>query len=348
MMRVAVSYTLLTEVPQVEALRAEWDALLTRSRCNRAFSASAWFLTACQVFPAQHPHVLIARRGAELAGVLPLVRVPDEGDELRFPTFLNDYNDVIVTEGDLEVATGLLKLALSQLGAGRRLLLRRLRDDSTCVHVLRQREPTWDSVREFQERQTSHYILLPPSGLDAYFQAKSKNFRHEYSRALRRAEAGGATVEELTPASFPPGQLPELFLALHLSRFEEQSGFRGAEAQQFTRHVLPLLFREQRMRVFALSVGERRLAIDLCMLGPNGLCTWNGGFLPEAAEWSPGKLFFHRWLCESYTGGFPELDLMRGSQEWKLRCATHHREVGRWEFPTPPDLRRTQCHQPTS
>jgi CelD/BcsL family acetyltransferase involved in cellulose biosynthesis len=330
MMRPAVTSTLLTGVSQVEGLRAEWDALLARSRCNRAFSSSAWFLTACRILPAQSPHVLIARRGTELSGILPLVHVHGEGDELRFPTFLNDYNDVIVAEGDLDVAVGLLELALSQ--PRHRLVLRRLRDDSACVHALRQLAPSRDPVSEFQERQTSPYILLPPLGPDAYFRAKSKNFRHEYSRALRRAEAGGAIVEELTPSSLPPSQLPEVFLTLHLSRFEEQSGFRGAEAQQFTRSLLPTLFQEQRMRVFGLKAGGRLLGIDLCMLGPDGLCTWNGGFLPEAAVWSPGKLFFHRWLHESYTLGSQELDLMRGSQEWKLRCATHRREVGHLEF----------------
>ena len=43
-----IEYDLLTDLDEIEALSPEWEELLSRSHCNRAFSSVSWYLAACR------------------------------------------------------------------------------------------------------------------------------------------------------------------------------------------------------------------------------------------------------------------------------------------------------------
>src|SRR6185503_3661789 len=60
--QVALDYSVLTDLCAIAALSAEWDELLARSRCNRAFSCSKWYLATPYLLPHLEPLVLVARR----------------------------------------------------------------------------------------------------------------------------------------------------------------------------------------------------------------------------------------------------------------------------------------------
>jgi len=77
---------------------------------------------------------------------------------------------------------------------------------------------------------------------------------------------------------------------------------------------------------------SRVLAMDLCMRGRNSLCSWNGGRLPEAAQWSPGRMLFAAGIEHAMASGLEEYDLLRGSHEYKASWATHSRTIGKLEF----------------
>jgi hypothetical protein len=65
----------------------------------------------------------------------------------------------------------------------------------------------------------------------------------------------------------------------------------------------------------------------------NGLCTWNGGYAPEAAPWSPGRLLLAAGINKACALGYQEYDLLRGVQDWKARWANRIRDVGRLQIP---------------
>ena len=79
-----IEYHLLTDLDEIEALSPEWEELLGRSRCNRAFSSVTWYLAACRAQPHLLPCVATARRDRALAAVLPLALKPN-GDA-AFPS----------------------------------------------------------------------------------------------------------------------------------------------------------------------------------------------------------------------------------------------------------------------
>jgi len=68
------------------------------------------------------------------------------------------------------------------------------------------------------------------------------------------------------------------------------------------------------------------------MRGWNSLCSWNGGFLPDAAQYSPGRLLFAAGIEHAIASGLEEYDLLRGSHAYKASWATHSRTIGKLEF----------------
>jgi CelD/BcsL family acetyltransferase involved in cellulose biosynthesis len=107
-----LDFQVLRELSDVATLAPEWDSLLERSPCNRAFSSSRWFIATCRHNPSLQPNVVIARRGKALAGILPLV-LTNEAQVAAFPNYLSDYSDAIAPANDPVVVAGLLTYACS-------------------------------------------------------------------------------------------------------------------------------------------------------------------------------------------------------------------------------------------
>lgn len=318
-----VTYREYSEFSQVEAFSGQWDTLLESTTCNQAYSSAVWLLSWCKADSSFSPCVISAWRGAQLVGVLPLVDVAGTG-RAEFPP--SDYNDIITRPGDNCVVEGMLDYAL---GMGRTLVLKNLRLDSNCYRAIAESRP--DLIEKFQIDHECFYISLAGS-YDEYLASRSKGLRDDVRRHERKARQDGLAVIALSPEGFSPELLPELFLSLHLARLRGESSFNRPERQAFVMAVLPELFRKGRIRPFVLTAGEKVVAIDICWAGPRGLCTWNGGFLPEAEKYSPGTLILAEQLRQSFALGMEEFDWLRGSEPYKARWATGARSTGRFDF----------------
>jgi CelD/BcsL family acetyltransferase involved in cellulose biosynthesis len=327
---VALAYGVLDDLREIEALSAEWDALLERSPCNRAFSSSAWYVTACRVTPALSPYLFTARRGAALVGILPLA-VDGDAKEAVFPSKMSNYNDVVAEGDDSAAAAGLLRQAFTGARPYERLNLWWVRKSSNAARAARLLAAAGEVGEAFRVERDYAYLKLPPS-YEEFLKGRSRAFRKSLLRAQRKAEDDGLRVRELTPDEFPPDELPETFLRLHLARFGERSCFQRPDNLTFARLALPLLYARRQMRVFALLRGEEVVGIDLSMAGAASLCTWNGGFLPEVEDWSPGRLVIDAGVRRACELGLGEYDLLRGAYDWKMSWADSVREVGRLEF----------------
>jgi CelD/BcsL family acetyltransferase involved in cellulose biosynthesis len=324
----ALEYHVLRDLSQVKALASQWERLLAQSECNRAFSSSNWFLAWCRHHPQLAPFVLIANRGPELAAVLPLVL--RENSAIDFPSPMCDYNDMVTSVGDLDAQCGLLEYAISQASAYQ-MTFSNVRPDSNCVQALRAMPETRAVKADYQPDKNCFYIQLPDT-FAGYLATRSHIFRKGLGRIQRSMQKSGLVVRHLTPEHISPPEVAELFLSRNLSRFGSKSGFASQSVQEFIRELLPSLFVEGKMAAFVLVDGSQTLAIDLCMRGWNSLCSWNGGFLPEAAQWSPGRLLFAAGIEYAAASGLQEFDLLRGSHAYKTSWATHSRNIGPMEF----------------
>jgi CelD/BcsL family acetyltransferase involved in cellulose biosynthesis len=321
-----LTYQVLDTLADVEEISAEWDLLLARSPCNRAFSCSRWFLVSCILNESISPHVIVARRGTAIMGVLPLVLINDS-KIATFASELSDYNDVVSNENDHSVLVGLLEYAKSLTVSYERVVLSRVRRDSNCFRAAEILEREDSNKPVFHATGTCSYVDLSLS-YEEYLRTRSKSFRKGLKRAQRNAESSNIAVRELDPTNFPPRRLPEEFLSLNLDRWGAKSYYKSGFVESFVLKLLPDLFSQRRMRAFALMKEERLLGLDLCMVGANSLCSWNGGFLSEAARWSPGKLLIDAGIRQAYAGKFEEYDLMRGDEAYKKSWANNAREIG--------------------
>jgi CelD/BcsL family acetyltransferase involved in cellulose biosynthesis len=318
----------VTDLGEVEALAPPWEALLERSRCNRAFSSPRWFLASCQVMAERRPYLVVARIGRELAGVLPLW-VDAASRTAEFGALLADYSDIVADAAAPEIPAALLAFAGRAPHPFDRLLLRRLRPDSCCRQALPLLAPA--AGRHLLDSRVCPYARLPPSFAE-YLRGRGERLRKGLRNAANRAARQGAAVRELTPAELPGGALADAFLTLHDERFGGRSCFAVPAHRRLAAAVLPPLFAAGRVKVFGLLRGKELLGVDVCPLAPDSLCIWNGGFAREAAAWSAGKLLIAAEIACACRLGLAELDLLVGVESYKLTWTTHLRGLADLEI----------------
>jgi len=323
-----LAFQVLTELSEIARLCDEWDALLARSVCNRAFSSAQWFVASCVANPSFQPYVIIARKGAELAGVLPLVLIDEV---LTFPSYLTDYSDAIVARDDFAVVAGLLDYARAAPNGYRRLVLRHIRRDSNCMHAILMQKNGSEAGNAFREMVSCYYLRLPAT-YDDFLKTKDSRFRRRLKRLQALAHDRNFVMSELRPDNFPANKLADVFLSLHLARQTVRSCFESAAAQTFAREVIPDLFKKGIVRACALLAGDGVVAIDLYTMGDQSLGAWNGGFLPAVDHCSPGKLLINAGIKLACALGLDEYDFMRGTEDYKNSWASDSRSVGSIEL----------------
>jgi len=320
--------SVLGDIPSIEALAPEWDALLDRTGCNRAFGSAAFYLATARAF-AVAPRPIAARRAGRLIGLFPLFAT---SSGLGFLRDFADHKDMLVEPGDEAAARALLLRALDEAGGGS-LVLRNLHERSTCARLVAGLHELGCSATRLAD-VPSYQARLPP-GEAAYAAALGHNLRATLRRALRRAAERGVTIAELHPGACDPAELPDLFLRLHAERLGPDTILTRDVGRAFLRAALPPLFAQRRLRVMALHDGERVIAIDLCMVGATSLCTWNTGFLADAAPLSPGHLLFNAELDLARSLGLAELDFLSGDQPYKVRWANASSRITAFEVVRP-------------
>jgi biotin carboxylase/CelD/BcsL family acetyltransferase involved in cellulose biosynthesis len=314
-----IACEILTSREKIEAVAADWGALLARSRCNRAFGGPSWYLAALEAHPELSPSVVVASRAGCLAGVLPLAW-DDVSNAARFATVLSDYNDLVVADGDMAAARRLMIFARARFP---NLELSCVRADSDCASAEAR-------AASFGEKKYPCPFADLSHGYDSWLASRHPNFRRQLGQVARRAERGHVRVDRLDPGQEQGAKLARFFLEMQHERFGERSVFlRDPAAKAFLEAALPRLFREGRALVFGLSAQGQRIGVNICMLGANSLGYWNAGFRSGYLGFSPGTLMLHAALREACALGLAEFDLLRGREAYKQKWRTGEREIGR-------------------
>jgi CelD/BcsL family acetyltransferase involved in cellulose biosynthesis len=326
---VPLQYRVYSDLSEIKALSRQWDALLSASACNKAFGSLEWYLASCHVQGSLEPYLLTATQGPEITGVLPLA-LDSQSGMLVFPHCANDYNDVVVRRDSLDRAAGLLEHATS-LCKGRRMFLAKLRPDSDCARAAALFNGKPHLECRFRKTKAYSYIELPAS-FDDYLASRSRLSRRNVKYALRKTEANGLVMRELSPREFDPMLLPEMLIRFAIDRQDEKSFFRLAYAQAFVREVLPSLFIKGYLKVFAMLKEGKAAAMDFYFFTHSGLTAWNGGFMPEIERLSPGTALLAFAIRQAIAMGFREFDFGEGDEAYKKHWTNKEYVVGEMEL----------------
>lgn len=303
-----------SDLSQIAELSHSWDRLLASSACNQAFASPEWYSASCHMNKESMPYLVVAMRGEEICGLLPLSVAPD--GIASFPHFGNDYNDLVVKDHDPRHAAVLLSYAATAFHGIKRLVLSRLRPDSVCLQALPLLAADCSLTCSVRAINSFPCIDLPCS-FSEYLASRSKVFRKNIKRAFNKIALNGLVTEELLPNQFDALALAELFISLSISRHKQRSFLQDPAARCFVRSVMPAIFTKRSLRAFVLRKDDQVLALDLCAVRSGGFVTWNGGFLAGAEPWSPGKVLFAFGIKKAIELGLQEYDFTEGRESYK-------------------------------
>ncbi|MEL6864780.1 MAG: GNAT family N-acetyltransferase [Bacteroidota bacterium] len=323
--KMTIKTKLVQDSTELETIASDWDRLVSSSSCNRAFSSWIWYRETLAVFPSVHPFVWLAYEGKQLVGICPMVR--DEARaRISFPNGLSDYNDLILARGRTDIAKLLLLAMEASIPRGFNLVLFFIRPNSICQQVLQTLLPKDQLAQMIEDQRPCPYLELKED-YNFFLQNQKKRFRKHLRSAHRKIKAKQIILQKLDPIEVTGKTVSESFFHLHESRFGPASKLIHGLFRQYLERVIPALFDQGLLHVFALLKNERIIAIDLCTEGDQSLCSWNSGFLPEAAPYSPGRLVISKGIEWAYEMGLKEYDMLRGAEAYKLDWTNQIRYV---------------------
>ena len=258
-------------------LRPAWEALLAASDADTIFLTPAWMECWWRVYGGSRtPAFVVARRGAEVAAIVPLVVVEERWKDrlplrtLRFAgdgTFDSDYLDVIAAAGE---DGSLVDQAWTWLRAhGPRFDWARLNEIPVTSPRYAALRGTLERRGEFAEEERIGCVVAAlPGTWDAYLASLKPRMRTKV-RSLRRvleekhrvAFSSCATPEELDR------RLPSLF-DLHERRWKQrgQPGVFGSERKRaFYAEISRVLLAGGGLQFHTLEVDGVPVAHQFCM-----------------------------------------------------------------------------------
>jgi CelD/BcsL family acetyltransferase involved in cellulose biosynthesis len=320
----------IAELPKLDPLQAEWDALALASQLPLMAPACvmAWWRHLAP--PAAEPRVVAVRDNGTLVGLAPFyVDLAGRGGRLglRLP--------------GIELGGRLAPLAAArheQAVAG--ALAAALADPSLCpdlvalegmpltvdwASMLREAWPARlrPASRRYQVSGCPT-VSLQAASFDAWLSAKSSNFRGEMRRLRRQFAAAGGTTRSSTPESLRSDI--DIFVRLHDSRWEARGGSSFVKLGARLPAVLndigqALLRREGRLRMRLLEVEGEPISAQLFLAAGGCVLYINGGWDERFATLKPSMLGILAVIEDAFARGEDHVDLGLGDQHYKQRFA---------------------------
>jgi hypothetical protein len=343
--------------PFAEIPRETWDGLVTRSPAATPFSAWGFHRAWWDAYADNaHEEVLAlvpvdAPPGADPLAIVPLMHrhEVEESDSLTHTTMRHrranhltpvpptakaiffgasyhaDYATILAAPADLRrVADALAAyLAGPDCGDWDVVDLRRLRcadpAGETLAAVMLPMEASHGWTVTLEREDVCPVVSFPEGAdMDGFLATLGKKARHEIRRKVRRAEAIGEI--RLDDAQDPSTDL-EAFIELHQKRWGADGLFPptpgGEQSRVFARRLFELLGADGPIRLTFLTVGGKRIAAGIHLIGDDRILYYNAGIDPDARELSPGVLMVYAYVQRALTEGISQLDFLRGDESYK-------------------------------
>jgi CelD/BcsL family acetyltransferase involved in cellulose biosynthesis len=297
------------------ALEPEWWELWSACPAATPFHSPAWLLPWRRHFRDGELLTMTLHRDSRLAGLLPLFRYggPPEPRLLPLGAGNTDYLGGLfhpdITPADLSAL-------LARLSPRTPLDLPNLRPDAPLLNA-----PAPAGWTEERIAQAPCPILPLPSDL-------SRSMRQNLRTCHNRAERAGTLRFETAAAPDRVAPLLDALFLLHGARWAErgQSGvLADPRVEQFHRAAAPALAAAGLLRLHALHLEDRPIAVLYGLVAKERAYFYLSGFDPAFAPLGPGTLIIGYAIECADIEGAREFDFLSGAEAYKYRWGARDR-----------------------
>ena len=326
-----MDWTLYRDESGFDALKEEWNDLLTRSRFNTIFLTWEWQTTWWRHLGRRRGTlcILAGREDGHLIAIAPLYLREDAGQVLQVIGCIevSDYLDLIMEAGREEAVYRdfLAWLAGPAVPRWDAVDLCNQPDVSLSHSLLPAlAEAAGYAVEVFQE-DVCPVIALPPGGdeaaWDAYLERLDKKERHEIRRKLRRVEreAPEAAIRFVDGGPDLPAAV-DAFIALHRNSRSDKHAFMTDEMQAYFRAIAEALAARGWLQLSFLELEGKAVATYFCFDYENAILVYNSGYDPaDIPQLSPGWVLLAKVIQRAIELGRPRFDFLQGDEDYKHR-----------------------------
>jgi CelD/BcsL family acetyltransferase involved in cellulose biosynthesis len=308
----------ITTAEGLAALAPEWTGLWQLAPGATPFQAPAWLIPWWRHFGQRELVALCAFQGDQLAGLLPLYiyEEPPQRKLLPVGIGISDWLDALCLPGrEHEVAAALLAAIARRAARFDLCDLQPLPPESLLL------EAAADGLADERIALEPCPVLRLSAAGEALEASLPPRRRRKLRYYRRRAEAAGRLqFETATPATL--GELLDAFGALHAARWARQ-GLPGVLADDAVRtfHVeaAPALLEQGMLRLHALRLDQRIVAVLYGLLAKGRFLSYLSGFDPDLAGLGVGSLVIRHAIEQAALEGAREFDFLRGREAYKYR-----------------------------
>jgi CelD/BcsL family acetyltransferase involved in cellulose biosynthesis len=314
----------VTDEVEFAGLKEQWDALAGTIGDRSLFASHTWLARSWQrqrAMPGRRLNIVLIRDSGGLVLAAPLVRVSgwlSRGTLRALDSLTPQYNDILVRPDRLPQATDAFwRHIRSQWGIGA-LRMSGVRDDSATAAVLRA-APFHIGLSTVAPALD----LSPHTTGDSWFAARSPASRYKYRRQLKALrQRGDTTFHRITGGVPLENAVRWLFRQKGewvARRIGKQNWLTQPETASFFVDITQTLAASGEAWVDTLELDGEPVAATLIFHRGGTIFTSKLAYDPARATHSPGWLLMTHIIMSACDAGLRTVDLMLGSDEWKLR-----------------------------
>ena len=298
----------------LEALAPAWHGLWRRAPAATPFQSPAWLIPWWREIGGGELRVLIARQDGRMVGLLPMYLQHESDKLLPLGIAISDYLDGLFEERVEVMAAEAMLQHLADREDWQHCELHPLRSASPLLEASVP-QGCADEVLAFEPC----LVVEVPAGARQLRDFLPSKIRDNLRYFGRRAEqTGRVSFETATAATL--SEFVEALFRLHEARWQ-QLGCSGVLAdpaiRRFHHRAAPLLDRAGLLRLHALRINERMVAVLYALCARRRSYCYLYGFDPDFGALSPGTLILGHSIWQAVREGAREVDFLRGQERYK-------------------------------